>query len=184
MTAVLLSSLLLVPSAEPGTVVASYLDALAALDQNRMDSYCAPDIAWIGADGSERKVDAKSRRDMRDFEREMRTTWTYRILSVESGRVTAELFEQNDFYDLLGVGPRSQDEVYAVEGGLIRRMETRDVHHEHGDFQAEYARFKKWLLSTPAAKDPDLVHDGGLLFDAKSAKPMRRWLEKWSRGQS
>jgi len=181
MTAALLSLVLVVGSRDPREVVSGYLDALRALDQARMDSHCAPDVVSIAADGSQRRRDAAAARDMRDFERGMNTVWTYRIVCVDGERVTVDLSEQNDFYDRLGVGRRTQREVYVVRDGLVRRIETSDVRHERGDYRAEYARFKAWLLSTPATADARLVHEGGLRFDAESAKAMSPWLEKWSR---
>jgi len=179
---VVLSVLLLVSSADPRQVVRGYLDALRDLDQDRMDAYCAPDLVWVGADGSERKPpDAAAARGMRDFEREMKTVWTHRIVAVGGEWVTVEMTEKNDFYDLLGVGRRTQREVYFVRGELIHRIETREMRQERGDYRTEYARFQDWLLSTPAASDPNLVRDGGLRFDATSARRMRPWLEKWRR---
>jgi ketosteroid isomerase-like protein len=179
---VVLSLLLLVSSADPRQVVRGYLDALRDLDQDRMDAYCAPDLVWVGADGSERKPpDPAAAREMRAFERGMNTVWTYRLLEVDGERISVEMTEQNDFYERLGVSRRTQREVYVVRQGRIHRMETKDMRHERGDYRTEYARFKEWLLSTPAASDPDLVRDGGLRFDATSAKRMRPWLEKWRR---
>ena len=181
--AVLLAAALLVPGSDPREVVASYLDGLKALDQDRMDALCAPGMVSVGPDGSERTVDRESRRRMREFEREMHTSWTYRIEAVEGERVTVELFEHNDFYELLGVGRRAQEEVYVLHDGLIRRAETRSVRQEHGDYATEYARFKTWLMDTPAATDARIVRDGGLIFDAESAKRLRPWLERWKRGR-
>ena len=182
MTVLLLLTRLLASGADPRGVVSGYLDALRNLDQKRMAAYCAPDLVWVGADGSERKpADDRAARDMRGFEREMRTVWTYRVLAVEGGRVSAELSERSDFYELLGVGRRTQQEVYVVREGLIRRMETRDVLHARGDYKTAYARFQQWLLNTPAASDSCVLRDGALVFDAKSARRLRPWLEKWSR---
>jgi hypothetical protein len=171
------------PANDPREVVSAYLRALEALDHDAMERYWAPGLVWVHADGSEEPASSDSSRKMRAFERGMRTSWTSRIRRADGERVEVEMTEKNDFYDLLGVGKRSQRETYSVRDGRIHRSETREVRHERGDFRTEYARFKAWLLKTDAARDPALVRDGGLVFDGPSAERMRRWLERWKREQ-
>ena len=50
-------------------------------------------------------------RDMRAYERAAGTRWGYTIDSVQGDSAFATLTESNEFYDLLGVGPRTQREI-------------------------------------------------------------------------
>jgi hypothetical protein len=170
------------PHADPLRTVCPYLDALQRLDHQAMVSLRAPDAIWVHLDGTREAVEPESGRDMRDFERETRTRWLYAVDSVRRDTVFTTLREANDFYDLLGVGTRTQREVYVVRGGRVGEMRTLDYSHPGGDFGSAYTAFKRWVVDTMRVRDEELVADGGLRFTGKSAGPMLEWLERW-RGQ-
>lgn len=162
-------------------VMLSYLAALEALDQERMNRLLADEVITRSPDGRERPMDRERLRKMRDFERSFGTSWTHRILEVSGEWVKVELLEKNDFYDLLGVGDRTSVREYRIRGGRIDRMEVlRERHEEDSDFAAVYERFKRWLSATPAGSDPRLMRDGRVLFDGESAPLLRPWLELWA----
>ncbi len=167
------------PDAAPLRTVCSYLDALQRLDHQAMASLWAPDAISVYKDGTRAAVDPERARDMRDFERETRTRWLYAVDSVRGDAVFTTLREANDFYDLLGVGARTQREIYVVRRGRVGEMRTLDYSHPGGDFGSTYTAFKRWVLDTMRVRDEELVADGGLRFTGKSARPMLEWLERW-----
>lgn len=165
----------------PQRVTMSYLKALAELDQDAMNGFLADRVTMGYADGEERVLDPQAAKNMRAFERGMKTRWSYRLKSVAGERVMVELTEGNEFYDLLGVGKRTQLETYFVRRGRIYRMQTTHVSHASGDFSTAYATFKTWLSQTPAATDARLTQDHAatMIFDGESATAMRPWLQRW-----
>jgi hypothetical protein len=167
----------------PRDVVTRYLKALQKLDQNEMDHLLADTVTLRNMDGDEWTLDRMYSRDIRAFERAMKTRWSFRVRTAHGERVTVALTEANEFYDLLGVGTRTQVEHYFVRGGRIDRMETIDLSHESGDYSKVYESFKRWLSHTPAASDQRLTRDEGktLIFNGESAGAMRPWLQRWAK---
>jgi hypothetical protein len=160
-------------------VVCPYLEALARLDHDAMAAFWAPDLALIDRDGDARPVQPAFARDMRAYERAAGTRWGYTIDSVRGDSAFATLTESNAFYDLLGVGPRTQREIFVAGAGRIRIMRGLTMVHPGGDFDSVYTAFKRWVIDTAKVRDPVLVGDGVLRFTAASAEPMRRWLKAW-----
>ena len=167
------------PGADPLRTVCAYLDALQRLDHQGIVSLYAPDAIWVHTDGTRETVEPENGRDMRDFEREMRTRWRYAVDSVRGDSAFTTLEEANDFYDLLGVGTRTQREIYVAKRGRIGEMRTLGYSHPGGDFGATYTAFKRWVLDTMRVRDPELVGGDVLRFTGKSAPSMRKWLERW-----
>jgi hypothetical protein len=180
---ILLSSTLLGPcdpSVSPTLrVVCPYLEALARLDHDAMAALWAPDLLIVDRHGDAHAPQPAFARDMRAYERAARTLWGYAIDSVRGDSAFTTLTESNEFYDLLGVGPRTQREIYVASGGRIRLMRGMTLEHPGGNFDSAYTAFKRWVIDTAAVRDTVLVGDGGLRFTAKSAEPMRRWLKAW-----
>jgi hypothetical protein len=80
----------------------------------------------------------------------------------------ATLTESNEFYDLLGVGPRTRREIFVAGAGRIP---------DHAG--ADDGALKRWVIDTAKVRDTVLVGDGVFRFTAASAEPMRRWLTAW-----
>lgn len=169
------------PETDPLRTVCPYLAALQKLDHKRMTAHTAPAMVSIGTDGRHRPADPQAARDIRAFERKMRTRWHYSIDSVHADSVFVTLWEANDFYDLLGVGTRTQAEIYIVADGRIAEQRTRGFTHPGGEYLPVYQGFKRWLLDTMRVREPKLVGEDVLHFTEASAEPMREWLERWRR---
>jgi hypothetical protein len=179
----LLSGMLLGPC-DPASfptlrVVCPYLEALARLDHDAMAAFWAPDLVFIDSDGDTRPVQPAFARDMRAYERAAGTRWGYAIDSVRGDSAFATLTESNEFYDLLGVGPRTQREIFVASEGRIWIMQGLTMEHPGGDFDSIYTAFKRWVIDTAKVRDTVLVGDEVLRFTAASAAPMRRWLKAW-----
>lgn len=150
------------------TITTKYLEALSRLDDTAM----AELSDWTPAERDRARA-------FRAFERATHTRWTWRIVGREGNSVYAFETEDNEYYDLLGVGTSTQIAAYRVEGGRIRAAETR-FHINASGNQAEVAtRFKEWLVGQPGGNDPAVVQGGRLVFDETSARHMLPWLERW-----
>ena len=170
LTLILLSAALVGPC-DPASsltlrVVCPYLEALARLDHDAMAKLWAPDVVSIDRDGDPHPVQPAFARDMRGYERAAGTRWGYTIDSVHADSAFATLTESNEFYDLLGVGPRTQREIYVTGGGHVRIMRAVTMEHPGGDFDSVYSAFKRWVIDTAAVRDPLLVGAGVLRFTA------------------
>ena len=113
------------------------------------------------------------------YERAAGTRWGYTIDGVHGDSAFTTLTESIEFYDLLGVGPRTQREIFVASKGCIRIMHGLTMEHPGGDFDSVYSAFKRWVIDTAGVRDSALVGDGVLRFTAESAEPMRRWLKAW-----
>jgi hypothetical protein len=169
------------PHADPLRTVCPYLDALQRLDHEAMASLWAPDVVWVQSDGTREPLDRERTRNFRDFEREMRTRWLSTVDSVHGDSAFITRREANDYYDLLGVGDRTQREMYVVRGRRIGEMHILGSSHAGPDYDSDsvYTAFKRWVLDTMRVRDPELIGDDVLRFTGKSAAPMREWLERW-----
>jgi hypothetical protein len=157
------------------------LDALVRLDHDALAALWAPDFVVAGPDGEARPVRAAFLRDMRAYERAAGTRWSYTVDSARGDSVFATLTESNELYDLLGVGTRTQREIYVASGGRVRSRRWLTLDRPAGDFDSIYTAFKRWVIDTARVRDTVLVGDGVLRFTAESAEPMRRWLLAWQR---
>ncbi len=167
------------PQGDPLRTVCPYLDALQRLDHEAMAGLWAPDVVWVQTDGSRPPLDRERTRDFRDFEREMHGRWFTAVDSTHGDSAFITRREANDFYDLLGVGDRTQREMYVVRGGRIGEMHILSSFQPGPDYDSVYAAFKRWVLDTLRVRDPKLVGDDVLRFTGKSAPAMRGWLERW-----
>jgi len=67
----------------PGDVVTRYLNALQKLDQNEMDRFLAETVTLRNVDGDEWTLDKRYSRDIRAFERGMKTRWSFRVRTAD-----------------------------------------------------------------------------------------------------
>jgi len=67
----------------PGDVVTRYLTALQKLDQNEMDRFLADTVTLRNVDGDEWTLDKRYSRDIRAFERGMKTRWSFRVRTAD-----------------------------------------------------------------------------------------------------
>jgi hypothetical protein len=102
-----------------------------------------------------------------------------RIDSVRGDSAFATLTESNEFYDLLGVGPRTRREIFVARAGRIPDHAGADDGASRRGLPLHLHRVKRWVIDTAKVRDTVLVGDGVLRFTAASAEPMRRWLTAW-----
>lgn len=168
------------PHDAPVETVRRLCEARKALDAGQMEAVLAEDYRGEQPDGSEIPYDRERGRQVVEWERVMNTRWDYRVLGVDGDAVTVLLTEQSAYFDLLGIGTRTQVTVYFVEGGRVSRSLSKLDVQERGSQAREYRRFHDWLLQQMEHPEPELVGpDGRLIFDARGASRMLVWLRKW-----
>jgi hypothetical protein len=109
----------------------------------------------------------------------MRTQWSWKVQRRHDADVSVSLREANDFYEALGVGACVQTVVYSVLDGKIVHLATKEVSYSGRPYREAFPAFEAWLLTTPAAADPSIVHDGHLLFTPASGRLLGPWLKAW-----
>lgn len=169
----------------PVETVRRLCEARKALDATQMEAVLAEDYRGVQPDGSEIAYDRERGRQTADWERVMGTRWDYRILGVDGSAVTVLLTEESAYFDLLGIGTRTQVTVYFVDGGKVSRSLSKLDVQERGSQAQEFRRFHAWLLQQIEQPEPELIGpDGRLIFDGKGGARMLFWLKKWHEVQS
>ncbi|HXB55951.1 MAG TPA: hypothetical protein VN461_14290 [Vicinamibacteria bacterium] len=165
----------------PASTVESYLSALRVFDHRGMSQFWADDAVTEtpGTSSEPHAIDRERMRAMRGFERGMHTKWSWTLTEVGTSDVTVRLVEANDLYDLLRSGECVQTVVYSIHDGKITRMVTRDIAYSGQPFQAAFAAFKAWLLTTSAASDEAIIRQGQIQFTPEAARHLLRWLRAW-----
>jgi len=165
---------------DPCRTVDAYLRALKAMDAARIESYIDPAYRARRADGSEVPFHPARNRSNRDFERATRTRWKYSILGIDGERITALLSEDNEFYQLLGTGVRTQVTLYAARNGRVYFTENFALVDERGTYSTAVSAFTAWLKQQPAAlSDPDILGEGNLVFSTASGPKLVGWLKEY-----
>lgn len=169
------------PQEAPVETVRRLCEARKALDAGRMEALLAEDYRGLQPDGSEVAYDRDRGRHIVEWERAMNTRWDYRVLGVDGDAVTVLLTEQSAYFDLLGIGTRTQVTVYFAAGGKVSRSQSKLDVQEHGSQAKAFRRFQDWLLRQMEQPEPELIGaDGRLIFDAKGGARMLHWLTKWN----
>lgn len=168
------------PHDAPVEIVRRLCEARKALDPGQMEAVLAVDYRGEQPDGSVIPCDRERGRRTVEWERGMDTRWDCRLLGVDGNAVKVLLTEESAYFDLLGIGTRTQVTVYFVEGGRVARSLSKLDVQQRGSQAREYGRFQEWLLQQMDPPDPELVGpDGRLLFDGRSAARMLTWLKRW-----
>ena len=172
------------PHEAPEETVRRLCEARKALDAAQLERLLAEDYHGEQPDGSKTPYDRDRGRHIAEWERVMNTRWDYRILGVDGNAVTVLLSEQSDYFDLLGIGTRTQVTVYFVDAERVSRSLSKLDVQERGSQAKEFRRFHAWLLQQLEHPEPDLVGpDGRLIFDGKGAARMLFWLKRWRAAQ-
>ena len=164
---------------DPPGVVRAYLDAMAALDVDRMHSILAEDYRLFD-DGSQRLHNRARARQTVEWERGMNAKWTYRILSVRGDTVTALVEEESEYFTLLGLERGVQVRSYVVRGGRVQESHGHLFVMAKGSQAMALGAFKSWLRAKVERPDPELIGpDGGIRLTKESVAPMLHWMRRW-----
>ena len=177
--ATLLSLAIVAGQSDPEAVVRGYLDAMRALDVDRMHQVLADDYRLFD-DGSSRLHDRTRARDIVAWERGMGARWSHRILAVHGDTVIALLEEDSEYFTLLGLERGVQVRSYVVRSGRIHESHGHLFVTARGSQAEALGAFKRWLREQPQLPDARMMGPmGNLLLTAASAEPMLLALRRW-----
>ena len=118
----------------------------------------------------------------RAFELATKTLWTYKVIRQDKQVLEVDITEGNDYYDALGLGPRTLRRVYRFQNGSINEIEDLSSSHKSGEDYGEVLKaFKKWLHDQGVTSL--FRKDGTLIFDAKTPKEMVSRAGQWRSSQ-
>jgi len=152
----------------PRAIVEQYFRGLAALDQEKMAAFLADPYVWHYRN-QDRVYHPGDMRGVRQMERILHTHWKYRIVGVQGEEVKVEEIEDNDAYQLLGVGKRTKAASYFVRSGKIYRIDSAEYTHEHGDWHEVNRSFAQWLATQPPEDTARVLKGGEAVYSAASA---------------
>ncbi|MGE5277126.1 MAG: MBL fold metallo-hydrolase [Acidobacteriota bacterium] len=168
-------------AAEAARIFCGYVEARARHDFARASALTAADIRWLDAEGRNHPKNDARLKTMLAWEEVMGAKWSCRVLSFADGWLEAEVTEQNRMYDALGVGALVLRHRVRVEGGQIHEGRALAEWTTGRDEEQAFADFKKWLRSLPEKRRAGLLEDGGLVYDAESARRELPLLDEWEK---
>ena len=154
-------------------IVKAYLLALKRFDHLKMKSWLHPSMNYPDS----------LMKDYREFEKNMDTKWSYKILRLKDDSVFVRLSESNFFYDCLGVGNRIQNLVYVIKDHLIFNILTLSIYPSHDDYSKTINKFTHWLNESPFNENQTLLNNGNLVYNGRTALILKPLLKKWKKLQ-
>lgn len=154
---------------------------MAALNRHDVDGQYAeygPDIHFID-EGRRVVPDKESSRSNRQFESANNAKWSYRVLSTGPDTLELVVTESMDFYDLLGVGPRSHRVRYRFRGGKIVQAEAWEWTQRGRPYEEARDSFARWSARERPAEAVQILRDGRLIFKEETALAINQLVRAW-----
>ena len=159
------------------------MEALNKHDVEGQFAQYGPDIHFI--DEGRRVVPNKEgSRSNREFEAANNAKWSYRIVGGGSDFLELIVTEGMDFYDLLGVGPRSHRVRYRFRAGMIVQAEAWDWTQRGRPYAEARDRFARWAARERPAAAATFMRDDRLLFTRDNAAAINRFVREWRAAES
>jgi hypothetical protein len=154
---------------------------IAALDRHDVDgqySHYSPEMLEP-AEGQSIAAKRDKSRNEREFEAGSNARWSYEVVGAGLDSLEAIVTEGMDFYDALGVGPRSHRARYRFRDGKIAEIETWDWTQRGRPYEGARDRFVSWLSKERPAQASRLLKEGRLVFNKGTAAPMTALAKEW-----
>ena len=154
---------------------------IAALDRHDVDgqySYYSPEMLQP-AEGQSVAAKREKSRNEREFEAGSNARWSYTVVGAGLDSLDAIVTEGMDFYDALGVGPRSHRARYRFKDGKIAEVETWDWSQPGRPYEGARDRYVAWLSKERPAQASRLLKDGRLVFKKRTAAEMTALAREW-----
>ena len=159
-------------------VMRGYISALDRHDVDGQYSYYSPEMLEP-PEGQTIEAKRKRSRNEREFEAGSNARWSYEVVGAGLDNLEATVTEGMDFYDALGVGPRSHRARYEFRDGKISGIETWDWTQPGRPYEGGRDRFVAWLLKEHPKTAARLVKDGRLVFEKRTAAEMTAVAREW-----
>ncbi len=154
---------------------------IAALDRHDVDgqySHYSPEMLQP-AEGQSVAAKREKSRNEREFEAGSNARWSFTVVGAGLDSLEAIVTESMDFYDALGVGPRSHRARYRFRDGKIAEIETWDWSQPGRPYEGARDRFVAWLTKERPAQASRVLRDGRLIFKKGTAAEMTALAREW-----
>jgi Tol biopolymer transport system component len=154
---------------------------IAALDRHDVDgqySFYSPEMLQP-PEGQTVAAKRERSRNEREFEAGSNARWSYVVVGAGLDSLEAIVTEGMDFYDALGVGPRSHRARYRFRDGKIADIETWDWTQPGRPYEGSRDRFVAWLTKERPAQAARLLQNGRLVFTKATAATMTGLAGEW-----
>jgi Tol biopolymer transport system component len=159
-------------------VMRGYIEALDRHDVDGQYGYYSPEMLQPAKGRSAEAEKEGDRRD-REFEAVSNARWSYEVVGAGLDCLEAIVTEGMDFYDALGVGPRSHRARYRFRDGKIADIETWDWTQPGRPYEGARDRFAAWLSKERPRPASRLLKDGRLVFAKRTAAEMTALAREW-----
>jgi len=159
-------------------VMRGYIEALDRHDVDGQYSHYSPEMLQP-ADGQSVAARREKSRDEREFEAAGNARWSYTVVGGGLDSLEAIVTEGMDFYDALGVGPRSHRARYRFRDGKISEIETWDWSQPGRPYEGTRDRYIAWLSKERPAQASRLLKEGRLVFKKRTAAEMTAVAREW-----
>ena len=159
-------------------VMRGYIEALDRHDVDGQYSHYSPEMLQP-PEGQTIAARRERSRNEREFEAGGNARWSYEIVGAGIDSLEAVVTEGMDFYDALGVGPRSHHARYRFRDGKIAEIETWDWTQPGRPYDGARDRFVVWLSKERPAQAALVLKDGRLVFTKATAAPMTALAREW-----
>jgi len=169
------------PAREARRVFEAYIDARNRHDPEGIAALTSPSIRAVDAEGKAHPYDEKHLRDVLAWEAGIHARWHGREIGWDGRFLEIEASEENDLYDLLGVGAAVQRDRLRIEDGRIVEwygLGERTTGRDEGE---ALSAFKAWIETLPRDLGEGIVRNGRLVIDGASSAKMRPLLDRWQR---
>jgi isoquinoline 1-oxidoreductase beta subunit len=159
-------------------VIARLMAALNRHDVEGQYAEYSPDIHFVD-EGRRVVPDKEGARANREFESANHARWSFRIVGTAPDAVELIVAEALDFYDLLGVGPRSHRVRYRLREGKIVEAEAWGWTQRGRPYEETRDRFVRWVEKERPEDAARIVRDGRLLFRKEHAAAINGLVREW-----
>jgi TolB protein len=154
---------------------------IAALDRHDVEGQFAeygPDMHSFD-EGRRGTPDKERSRANREFEAANNARWSYRLLGHGPGTLDLVITEGMDYYDLLGVGPRSHRARYHFRDGKIVKVEAWDWTQRGRPYYGARDSFARWAARERPEAAAEVMGDGRLIFTRETAARINDLVREW-----
>jgi TolB protein len=159
-------------------VMRGYIEALDRHDVDGQFGYYSKEMLEPPA-GQTIEAKKERSRNERGFEAAANARWSFEVVGSGLDSLEAIVTEGMDFYDALGVGPRSHRARYRFRDGKIADIETWDWTQPGRPYEGARDRFVAWLSKERPAQAARLLKNGRLVFTKRTAPEMTALANEW-----
>jgi TolB protein len=167
-------------------VMDNFISAMNRHDVDAQFGHYGPDMHFIDSRDGDRRVgpNKEEERFDREFESANNATWNYRVVGAGLDSLDVVITENMDFYELLGVGARSHRARYRFREGRIVQGQTWEWTQQGRPYEGARDSFAAWVARERGAAAANVMRDGRLVFDRKTATLMNPLVREWSAAES